>query len=98
MVISETDKSNNLTLSTRESYSKQGSVHTKGDKLSNWEEVRKSKSVVLAHTKAVCNIFKIGSNNTESEETRVRLNMMEDITTVPPATLQQKDHKLPIED
>ena len=45
------------------------------------------------HTKAVCNIFQIVGSYSQSEETRVRNNHMEDITTVPQATLQQKDHK-----
>ena len=47
------------------------------------DEVRKAKTEVLCHTKACCNIFKIGSNNHESEETRVRNSMMEDVLTVP---------------
>ena len=93
IVIGETDKSNKTTISSRESYTKQGEVHTSKDRFASWEEIRETKNLVLCHTKALINVFKVGSSHPEHEETRVRENMMENLTVIPQASLMQKDHK-----
>ena len=95
IVISTTDKSNLTTISSHESYIAQGTLHTQKDRLASWEEFHEAKNLVLCHTLALTNVFKIGSGQSQNEEQRVRLNMMENITTVPQASLMQKDHKPP---
>ena len=83
IVISTTDKSGRLTVSTYDSYIQQGSQHVKNDVKVTWKEVMKSKEDVLSHTRVLSHIFRVGETHGEKNEKRVKIALHEDIITVP---------------
>ena len=97
IVISETDKSGKLTISSYASYIQQGEAHIKNDRLSNCGEVEDSKKVVLSHTRVLSQILGPGKEHGESNETRLKSALHEDITTVADLTLCQKDKRIEIQ-
>ena len=68
VVIIPTDKSGRMSISSRESYTKQGDVHTKGDKIVSWKEIEEAKTELVRHSKALGNVFRMGENWGESGE------------------------------
>ena len=58
IVVSQTDKSGKLTVSTPANYVQQGLKHVQGDKKVSWKEVIKIKNLVKCHTRAIANIFR----------------------------------------
>ena len=67
IVISKTDKSTELTISSRESYKLQGQPHVQNDIKSNWDEVMESKKVTLCHIKALNHVFQTGTDHPKSK-------------------------------
>ena len=94
IVISTTDKSGKLTISTYASYIQQGLPKTVKDKKVGWKEVMSSKEVVLSNTRVLSQVFKVGETHGEKNQTRVKKALHEDITVIPNLTILQKDHKL----
>ena len=62
-VISSTDKSSKITISSRESYSAQGIVHTQNDTKATWDDVEESKKVTLCHLRTLNEVFEMGDNH-----------------------------------
>ena len=93
IVISSTDKSSEITISSREAYKIQGSVHVSKDKLSSWAEVRKAKAEAISHVKALNHIFNSGQEIGESNQTRLREANNEDRTVIPNVILLHKNQK-----
>ena len=60
IIVSETDKSQNHTVSTPESYIDQGNKHSAKDKEVSWKEFNKAKAEIQGHTCALCNVFNVG--------------------------------------
>ena len=77
IIISETDKSQHTTVSSVDSYTEQGNVHASKDRVISWKEYNEIHNMVQQHTKALCNVFQIGNDLTNNEETRVRENICE---------------------
>ena len=94
LVVSQTDKSGKLTVSTMENYVLHGAKHVRGDKPIGWKEVKVIKKEVADHTKAITNIFQQGLDWGEKEEGRIRSAMAEKATVIPQINLTQKDHKV----
>ena len=93
MIVSNTDKSQHFTVSTPESYSAQGQVHTKSNKVITWKDFNQIQNEVGNHNIAISNIFGLGREHGEKEECRIRETMNQKVTTVAQMSLQQKDHK-----
>ena len=93
IVISETDKSGRLTVSTPENYEEQGRQHVEKDIPIGWKEVEEIKKEVAGHNRCVKNIFRMGKDWGEKEEERVGRTMMEGNTVIPGMYMNQKDHK-----
>ena len=93
IVISSTDKSGKLTISSMDSYLRQGAPHVAGDRKITMKEVRKTQEDVLNHTKMLSEIFMVGQDHGQTNEERLRRAMHEKSTIIPPLVLQQKDHK-----
>ena len=93
VVVSTTDKSSKLSISTYDEYIKQGQCHVAKDEVVSWSQVQEAKRDILCHTKALSNMFRVGRNNSEKEEVRLRKALHEDSTVIPQMTCLQKDHK-----
>ena len=93
IVITVTDKSGKMSVSSRENYRQQGAPHTRRDEKVTWREIETAKSEIAHHTRAVTNIFKMGEDWGEKGEWRVRRTMHEQSTVVPQMHCTQKDHK-----
>ena len=93
IVISQTDKSQEITISSYESYMQQGEIHIQKDKLSTWKEVKEDRDMVIDHTKAMSKIFCMGENHGETNQHRLTDALHERQTVLPDLVLQQKDHK-----
>ena len=93
IVITCTDKSGKLAVSTRENYSLQGKPHVSKDKPISWKEVEKIRSKIQGHNKALGNIFRMGEEWGDKGEQRVRSTMNEGITVIPKMSNLTKDHK-----
>ena len=93
IVISQTDKSGINTVSKRDIYKQMGAVHTAKDKIITWKEYKGIKQNVLDHTGALNNVFQIGKEHGEANETRCRNACMENSSVIPDIIFRQKDHK-----
>ena len=93
IVVSETDKSGKTTVSARDAYRKMGIEHTRNDKKISWQEFLELKERALDHTKALSNVFNIGKEHGNGNETRCRMAMAEDKTVIADLIFTQKDHK-----
>ena len=62
LVIYQTDKSGKFCVTDREGYKRQGEVHTRGDKIMSWDEVRAVQREVTGHLKAINKIFQTGKD------------------------------------
>ena len=98
IVISTTDKSGKLTVSSMKNYLAQGEPHVAGDKVCSWKEVMKSQEEVAYHTKFISDIFNMGRDHGETAEGRLRKGLHEKVSYVPPLVMTQKDHKAMGED
>ena len=72
IVISQTDKSCEITICSREAYRIQGEAHVSRDKKATWEQVRKAKNHVICHNKALNMIFNTETMHGKSNHDRVR--------------------------
>ena len=93
IVISTTDKSGEITISSYASYMEQGQVHIKNDTKVSWEEVNDAKHRVLCHTKVLTSVFNTGEAHGEKNQNRCKKDLNEDISVLSNLTLLQKDHK-----
>ena len=94
IVINQSDKSDLISISTRDNYLEQGAQHIgKRDQKLNWKQVNQLRETISKHSKALANIFKVGENHGKNEETRIRTTMNEKVTTIPKVSAQPKDHK-----
>ena len=93
LVISETDKSNRTSISSRENYRLQGAPHVKNDLPVDWDFIKTKRREIQAHTRALINVFSVGKDQGEQQELRLRNACMEQSTLIPKARVQQKDHK-----
>ena len=93
IIISKTDKSSKNTVSSRESYLEQGATHVKNDLEVTWKIFEKTKREVLAHTRALTNVFNMGEDMGEKGQNRLKRALHEDISVIPNLILNQKDHK-----
>ena len=75
IVITVTDKSGKMSVSSRENYRLQGAPHTSKDEKVTWKEIERAKAEITYHTKAVTNIFRIGEDWFEKGEWKVRRAM-----------------------
>ena len=93
IIISETDKSQNFTVSTPDSYIEQGNKHVAKDRKISWGQYKAINNEVMQHTRAFVNIFQPAMEWGENEETRVRETYAGIITKVATMTCHQKHHK-----
>ena len=91
IVISETDKSTEITISSRESYTQQGQPHIANDVKANWDQVMESKKVTLCHLRALNHIIETGQDHPKSEKERLVKAIDEDKTVIPNLILMQKN-------
>ena len=96
LVITCTDKSGKLAVSSRENYTLSGRPHTTNDRPVSWKEVGEAKKVIQGHNKALGNVFRMGENWGQKGEQRVRSTMNENVTVIPKMSNLVKDHKAPI--
>ena len=57
LIISDTDKSQNFTVSTPESYIEQGNNHVAKDRKISWVQYKAINNEVMQHTRAFVNVF-----------------------------------------
>ena len=94
IVINESDKSQLISISSRENYRQQCQQQIgKTDRKLTWKEVEVVKEVAKKQMTAVSNIFRVVENLGEDEERRVRTQMNEQTTVIPQVSSQAKDHK-----
>ena len=93
IIINETDKSGNMTVSSRENYKAQGDAHTQNDEVVDWKTIEVAKKEIKNHLTAICNMFQMGRDWGETMETRVRRAMVELSTVIPQMSCSPKDHK-----
>ena len=66
-----------------------GAVHTAKDKIITWKEYKGIKQNVLDHTGALNNVFQIGKEHGEANETRCRNACMENSSVIPDIIFRQ---------
>ena len=93
IVISQSDKSNEITISSQESYKSQGDIHTVNDRLATWKDVEESKKVTLCHTRALTKVLNIGTESSSTNRERLTDALHENLTIVSDMIVQQKTHK-----
>ena len=93
LVISTTDKSTEITISSFESYAQQGEPHVAKDRNVTWKEVNLSKREVLCHVKGLNHVFNNGQDNVEKNQERLGKAFVENRTIVPDMILLQKNQK-----
>merc|ERR1711954_17894 len=92
IVISTTDKSCDITISSMESYLAQGEVHIANDQPAKWEDIDKAKKHALNHVWALNQVFNAGEEYPNSQN-RLQRDINEDRTVVPDLILTQKNQK-----
>ena len=91
IVVTETDKSKALVVSTIESYEMKGKEHTAKDKEVNWEEVQTKQRDLTASARALCKIFGVGLHHGDKNVQRCWDNASS-TSFIVPLKLVQKAH------
>ena len=91
LVVCPTDKTGKFAVMGRDIYESSGMVHTEGDDIVGWEDLKISQREVNGHTSMLAKIFRIGEN--WGHEDRVRETIMGEALQVCPIQLLYKDHK-----
>ncbi len=93
IVIRKTNKGKNWSISSLESYQRQGEEHTKDDKEAEWEEVKLSQKTVNSHGRAFANIIKVGQGVGDNNAKRCFTNISSEACSVPILDIYPKNHK-----
>ena len=70
-----------------------GDKHTKNDRVIGWEEIRAKQRDLTSHSKALSNIFKIGSSHGDKNAQRTWENYSAETCTIPDKYIMPNLHK-----
>ena len=93
IVVTATDKSGRLAVSSRECYKLQGAPHVAGDQPVGWEEVERVKSTISSTNRVLAKMFRVGEDWGEQGQWRVGRALGEVSTIIPQMSMLPKDHK-----
>ena len=93
IVIQISDKCKKLCVSTLEEYKKQGREHTKNCKIVGWEKIRETNKNINGTSKAMSNIFSVGTDGPEESAKRTWANFNSESCEIPSMRISPKLHK-----
>ena len=73
--VSPSDKGNGVVIMPMEMYSKLVAAHTEKDIKVGWEELEEAQKTIRSHSRSVANIFRLGSNEGETNVDRCHSNV-----------------------
>ena len=91
ITICQTDKSAGIAILSREIWEELGKVHTDGDMIIDWEEVKEDQKIIKGHMRCLNHVFKPGANT--GNEERVWNAVQLKSTVIPLMYPLIKDHK-----
>ena len=86
IIISQSDKSMEITISSMESYIQQGEIHFSKETPSNWNEIQESIKGLLCHSRALTKVFNLWTDHPNRD--RLPDTLHEKATIVPDVVIQ----------
>ena len=91
ITICQTDKSAGIAITSREVWEELGKIHTDGDMVIDWEEVKEDQRIIKGHMRCLNHIFCPGSNSSSEERVWAAKELMSSV--IPLMYPLIKDHK-----